>query len=245
LIEALERNARRGQSPLAFFETGNVFRANANGQSKETGSVAAIVCGPMAKGSWQRDSRVGPADYYTARGIIERISEGLGIEGPSFRAAGNSRFHPGRSAEVLVGNMVSGYVGELHPELTAGLTVRDRVVYFELLLEAVCASTSTANRFKPLFLYPSIVRDLAPRVGIDIPYSSIDAAIDDLKIVILEKCELTDVFSGSPLPEGLKSLTISLTFRSPERTLTDQEVNEALARIRASLETACGASFAG
>ena len=69
------------------------------------------------------------------------------------------------------------------------------------------------------------------------------ATIQSAASPILESVDLTDVYTGRPLPEGVKSLTLTFTFRSPERTLTDEEVNTALARFRSALETACGATF--
>src|SRR5262249_49742592 len=155
----------------------------------------------------------------------------------SFSVGDDKRLHPGRSAVVTAGMKPIGIVGEVHPRLAADLNVRNRVIYFELDVDALKSEEERRSGFVQLTPYPAVIRDLAPRISADLPYSRIDAAINVASIAIMQGFELTDVFSGSPLPNDVKSLTLSFTFRSPDRTLTDEEVNDALARLRASLET--------
>ena len=136
-------------------------------------------------------------------------------------------------------------MGELHPDLAAGLTVRDRVIVFDLEMDYLRVLSESGHGFAALSPYPAVVRDLAPRVATVAPYSTVESAILSTGVYILERVTLTDLYTGHPVPEGQKSLTLSLTFRAPDRTLTDEEVNDALARFRSSLESTCGASFAG
>lgn len=242
LVDALERNARRGQTPLALFEIGRVFHLREDGYA-ETTAVGGLLAGPLTAASWQRDSRPAPADFYTARGLVERLADGLGIDGLAFEPGDDPRLHPGRRASVLLHGRAIGYVGELHPDLTADLTARGRVIAFELSADPLQAAATTGRRYVPLSPFPAVVRDLAPRIAADIPYRQVEQAIEAASVGLVERCALIDVFSGPPLPEGIKSLTLSFTFRAPNRTLTDAEVNDSLARLRASLERACGATF--
>jgi len=242
LMDAVERNVRRGLAPLALFEIGHVFRLG-QGEYEETTAVGGILVGPLTAGSWQRDSRPAPADFYTARGLVERLADGLGVEGLTFAPGDDPRLHPGRRANVLLANQVIGYVGELHPDRTADLNVRDRVIVFEVSADALQAAASRGRRYAPLSPFPAVVRDLAPRIAAEIPYSQVEQAIESASVDLVESFALTDVFSGPPLPEGIKSLTLSFTLRAPDRTLTEAEVNDALARLRAALESACGATF--
>jgi phenylalanyl-tRNA synthetase beta chain len=156
--------------------------------------------------------------------------------------------HPGRMATIGLTERSpgDGCVGEVHPQVSARLELRDRVYVFEIALDALrCAADSEEPRYRPLSRFPGVSRDLAPRVAQDLRYSRVEAAIRAVPSPILESFRLTDVFQGAPLPEGVKSLTLTFTFRASDRTLADAEVNDALARIRAALETECGASFVG
>jgi phenylalanyl-tRNA synthetase beta chain len=244
LVDALERNARRGQTPLALFEVGRVFRLGGEGY-EETEAVGGVMVGPLVPASWQQDSRFGASDFYTGRGLVERLADGLGIGGPAFARSDDPRLHPGRAASVLLDGKEIGWVGELHPDLAADLTVRSRVIAFELSVEALQAAAEAGRRYAPLSPFPAVARDLAPRVPLNVPYGEVESAVQSAGSGLLERFDLTDVFTGPPLPEGVKSLTLSFTFRAPDRTLIDAEVNDALAQLRAALEERCGATFAG
>ncbi len=243
LVDALDRNARRGQGPLALFEIGHVFHAGADGY-QETHNAGAILCGPISTSGWHRGGTE-PADFYTARGIVESICEALHVEQLSFSASGDPRLHPGRSARVKIGERYVGYIGELHPDLAADLHVRDRVIVLALSLEPLKAAAGAGTRYTPVSPYPAVARDLAPRVAEEVPYAQVYEAAVGTDVDILERLDLADVYRGAPLPPELKSFTLSFTFRAPDRTLTEEEVNAALSRIRAALESMCGATFAG
>ena len=244
LMDALERNGRRGNSPLAFFEIGKVF-SRSDGFYCEAGNIGGVLAGPLGPATWDKRSPVLPADFHAARGIVELMCDRLHVTGLRFAECDDPRFHPGRSATILFGNIDLGYVGELHPRLSADLRIRDRIVVFELMVDPLQISAAAGKGFQPISAYPAVSRDLAPRVDAAVPYSTVEAAVHSAGVPLLEEFRLTDVFTGAPLPAGMKSLTLSFTFRAPDRTLTDAEVTDALARIRTTLETGCGASFAG
>jgi phenylalanyl-tRNA synthetase beta chain len=239
LIDALERNARRGQSPLAFFEIGKVFRLRGR-VVEEIPRVAFVIAGPMTPPGWQKNREA--ADYHLARGIVERITTAVGIEADFFPAT-DARLHSGRSAEITVAGVSIGRLGELHPRRAAGLTTRDRILFGELGVEPLMDAAGAPVKFAPLSPFPGVTRDLAPRVLVDLPYSSLRDAVESTAEPLLENYALTDVFTGAPLPEGVKSLTLSFTFRSDKGTLAEEQVSEALQRIREALESACGATF--
>jgi len=242
LLEALDRNARRGQSPLGLFEVGRVFHRT-GGSFRESLSIGGALAGPLARPSWLRGAWHEPADYYTARGILELLAESLGAREMDFAPGSDPRLHPGRSAFVLLGGRQAGVAGELHPRLAQGLHARHRIVVFELDAEALQAACTARTRYAPLSPYPAVVRDLAPRLSRQMPFARVREAVEAAAVPVLERHELTDLFEGPPLPEGTRSLTLSFTFRAPDRTLTEEEVAAAVAALRESLEARCGASF--
>jgi phenylalanyl-tRNA synthetase beta chain len=243
LMDALERNLRRGNSPLAFFEVGRVFASEGDTYS-ETMMVGGVLAGPVSAGSWDKKAPLVPADYYMARGLVERLADGLHAAGLEFERSGDPRLHPGRSATILLDGTPIGYVGELHPRHTADLRIRDRVVTFGILFDALQRAASTGAVFRPLSSFPSVSRDLAPRMPEEMPYAQVEAAVRSASVPFLEQLRLSDVFTGQPLPEGTKSLTLAFTFRASDHTLTEAEVNGAMDRLRSALEAGCEATFA-
>ncbi|HZO88435.1 MAG TPA: phenylalanine--tRNA ligase subunit beta [Chthonomonadaceae bacterium] len=252
LLEVARHNAARGQHALSIFEVGRVFQNEGIDtiDTVEYVAVAGLLIGELTEPGWQHDVPPIPADYPTLRGIVERLLGGLFITNASFRPLGElasflPQFHPGRTAIIHLGNeRPEGVLGEVHPRVVAKLGLRGRVYAFEISLAALQQATPPEGpRYHPLSRYPAVTRDLAPRVAVSLPYAAVEAAICAANVPLLESLHLTDVFTGPPLPEGMKSFTLSFTFRAPDRTLTDADVNDSLARIREQLEARCGATF--
>ncbi len=244
LVDTLDRNGRRHLSPLAFFEIAHVFNAGPEGPI-ETTSIAAALAGPSSASGWDRADRAKPADFYSVVGLVERLAAELHIADARTGPCDNPVLHPGRRATVVLGGQAVGFVGELHPDVAADLNVRDRIVVFELSVDALRKVAEASAGFQPLTDKPAVVRDLAPRVERTLPYSAIREAVEAAGIDFLEGYGLTDIFTGGPLPENVKALTLSFTFRAADRTLTEAEVADAMAAIRAQMESRCGAAFQG
>jgi phenylalanyl-tRNA synthetase beta chain len=242
LVDALDRNARRGCAPLAFFEVARVFRGQ-EGKYHETLSAGGVLSGPLSAGGWRREDRPIDADFFTAKGLVETLLRCSGIAEFQFIPSHDARFHPHRSADILLSGQRAGVIGELHPGLTADIHVRGRVVAFELSVESMLANRRHGSTFAAPSTFPAVVRDLAPRVSLQTPYAHLAEAVAAVPCPALEEVQLVDRFSGAPLPEGTQSLTLRFTFRAHDHTLTEQEVSEALAQVRASLEQRCAAKF--
>jgi phenylalanyl-tRNA synthetase beta chain len=244
LVDAMERNARRGQGPLWFFEVGAVFQRLPDGYS-ETASVAGALAGTPTAGWWRRDGSPAAADYFTVRGIVERLIGSTGGAGIEIRPGDDPRLHSGRRADVFLCGRRAGIVGELAPSLATDLTVRDRIVVFELSMGALLEVVQGVQRFCSPSVFPAVTRDLAPRLPRSLPYVRVRDAVTSAGCAILERFDLTDVYTGAPLAVDVQSMTLSFTFRAPDRTLAESDVSEAMAGIRDVLEKQCGATFAG
>ena len=250
LLDVAKHNSTRGIQDLALFETGRIWQSEAGVDRRaEHVAIAGVLSGAMTEKSWQRPYGL-IADFGAARGIVERMLYDLKVTGCTFEAFGNRaatlpQFHPGRSAIVALEGEIIGVVGEAHPRLSQNIGLRERVYLFELSSEALQAATRVEGpRYRPLSRYPGVVRDLAPRVAASLPYSAVEAAIRTASPEILESFRLTDVFEGAPLPDGVKSLTLSFTFRALDRTLAEGEINEAMNALRSALELDGSATFA-
>ncbi len=255
LLDVAQHNGRHGQQHLSLFEIGRVWQ-NEPGDDGPTPveyiAVAGLLAGPLHDSGWQKETPPLVADFALTRGIVERLFSELGITDATFRALQDRadalpQFHPGRTATIsLRGGHPEGIIGEVHPTVAAKFGLRERVYVFEIglkaLIEAKAASQGVG--FRPLTRFPAVTRDIAPHLPEHVPYAAVASAVKTANVPLLEDFRLTDVFRGGPLREGTKSLTLSLTFRSADHTLSEAEIAEALQRVRAELIERCEAVLA-
>jgi phenylalanyl-tRNA synthetase beta chain len=135
-----------------------------------------------------------------------------------------------------------GYIGELHPSVTAGAKIEGRIVAFEIDVEPVLEA-SRVPRAQSLPRFPGVQRDLAVVVEETTAAGAILATIEESAGDLLEEARAFDEYHGAQVPEGHKSIAFTLTFRSPERTLTDAEVDKVMSEIRLGLEKRQRARF--
>ncbi len=253
LLQVAQRNATRaGQRSLALFEVGRVWQNEIIAEMHtpvEFLSVAGLLMGEIEEEGWRKDNAPLTADFGATRGVLERLLEGLHISNAVIEALGEQandypQFHPGRTALItLGGDYPVGIIGELHPRLVSQLELRHRVYLFEVPLEALRANAEVEERYQSASRFPTAVRDLAPRLAESVTYAEVQRAIAAANATNLAGYRLVDVYQGSPLPDGVKSLTLSFTFRSGQGTLTEGEISAGLEAIRASLETQVSALF--
>jgi len=147
--------------------------------------------------------------------------------------------HPGRSATVLVGEEEAGWVGELHPEVAGKFALRGwPVAAFEL--DSALCHPDPEPRFEPFVNVPAVARDLAVIVDERVPVGDMLRLVQDSASSLLTEVRVFDVYAGSPVPEGQKSVAFGFTFQG-EKTLTDEEVDAEVGRIRSKLEDEFGA----
>ncbi len=232
LIDAAAHNRRREHHDVRLFETGTRFV-----QSGEARAVAAVWCGAGASSHWSGPAR--PADFYDVKGVVEALAQSLGVE-LEYQPAKVPYLVEGRSAEVSSGPRV-GVVGQILPSIVAarGFPPGEELWAFELDVDALAGQQSPAElRAESLPRYPSVVRDLSILVDSTLPAAAVRGTIRTEAPSLLARVVEFDRYRGKEVPEGRVSLSLRLTFRSPERTLTDAEVDAAMDRILAVLVTA-------
>jgi phenylalanyl-tRNA synthetase beta chain len=231
LLHTVARNQRWGSGSVSIFEVGVVF-APAD-PVEERRQVGLALCGAAGEG-WTADGR--EFDVLDARGIVETLFEDLGVEGHegetwTLGETPGVPFHPGRSARILLEDRSVGVLGELHPRVARSLDIEGRVAVVEIELGPVQAAASRPFRLVDVPRFPPIRRDLAFVVAEEVPAGALRAALEDAGGELLDRTSLFDVFRGGVIPEGRKSLAFALEFRAADRTLTDEEVEPALAAI--------------
>ena len=234
LIEAVGRNLNFGANRIQLFEIGRVFAASTE---EEVGKVGLAMTGQKSVPSW-RNREVESFDFFDIKGIVEKLVPGVKFaptEHPLFALA----------LEVKVGDSTAGVVGQLAPAAARELNARGPVLAAELRLDLLSAAYQV-REFVPIPKFPAVTRDFAAVVARDLPYGEIERVLAEAYESLLCEVRPFDVFTddtGAKLPANQKSLAFSLTFRSPERTLTADEVNAACDRLKARLREKLAADF--
>ncbi len=235
MMDVVLHNLARRQTEIFLFEVGAVFAQLPDGEYEERLKAGFVLTGSVFPPSW--DARYPAADFFTAKGVVQVLLEAVGIETAEYLPLSDPRFHPGRSARVLVQGREVGIFGELHPEVLEQLDITRRsVLAGEFDVEALWSFASARTRYEPLPRYPAVLRDIAVVVPEEVPYQTVENTVREAGGALLESVKLFDVYRGERIPAGSRSLALSLTFRSPERTLTDAEVDAVVDGIVRALE---------
>ncbi|RBY83221.1 phenylalanine--tRNA ligase subunit beta [Blastococcus sp. TF02A-30] len=259
LLATLARNLSRGQRDLALFEHGAVFPGGVRSSAPLPGvegrpddetlaallgavpeqpwHVAVALTGNREPRGWWGAGR--PAGWQDAVEAARRVAAASGVE-LTVRAGERAPWHPGRCAELLVGESVVGYAGELHPRVCAALELPARTSVMELDVDALPASSVPVG--PSISAFPPVHIDLALVVADDVPSSAVTAALRSGAGELLESLRLFDVYTGSPVPAGSRSLAYALTLRAPDRTLTSEEATAVRDAAAAAAAEATGAS---
>jgi phenylalanyl-tRNA synthetase beta chain len=230
LVSTLRANLRQGRRDVRIFEMGRVFGATAHGPSEEP-RVAVLLAGAVAP-HWAAPRRT--ADFFDAKGVVELLGERLGV-GPFRFAADHAPgfLHPGKAAVVSLGGRPRGYVGSLHPDVAEAWELRDETVVAELELEVFLPPTPV--RVRPLPRAPAVVRDLSVVSDEGVTSAEVEARVRAAAGELLKGVSVVDRYVGPRVAPGRASLTLSLVYQDPDRTLTGEEVQTSVERVVASL----------
>jgi phenylalanyl-tRNA synthetase beta chain len=236
LVDSCAHNRRRGRRDVQLFEIGS--RVTSSGEARAAGMVWA---GTAVGAHWSSPAR--PADFFDIKGAVERVCAAFGVT-PAFAAAERPWLVRGRTAAVTTSAGPLAIVGQLAPAIAEarGLPAAEEVYVAEIDIDALARiAAGDTLRAESLPRFPSIVRDVSILVDEALPAASVRGTIRSAAPDILASIVEFDRYQGKGVPEGRVSLSLRLTFRSAERTLTDDEVEEAMTRIIDALTRAHGA----
>ena len=234
LFSAVIRNLDQGAKSIPLFEVGRVFSP-----SGEFPRLALVVTGDRFAADW-RGGAVRSWDVFDLLGAVRDLA--------SFETSplANPPSPFGAAEEVFLQGKKIGILGQLHPSEARKIGASAPVLAAEFDLGAWRGLVARDQTTAPLAKFPGSARDIAFTAPLSLPYGEVRAAIESLKEPLLESVGLFDLFTdpkGEKIPADKKSLAVSLSFRSPERTLTADEVNAATDRIRAALRAKSGIEF--
>ena len=181
----------------------------------------------------------GDGDFFTMKGVVEEFFDKAGMQGRvSYDPeAGKTFLHPGRQAAILYEGDMVGYLGEVHPDVLDNYKIGEKAYVAVLDMPAVTPHTSFDRKYTGIAKYPAVSRDLSMVVPKNILVGQIEEMIVQRGGKILESYNLFDIYEGSQILEGYKSVAYSITFRAKDHTLEEKEINGAMNKILNGLKS--------
>ncbi|WP_461197467.1 phenylalanine--tRNA ligase subunit beta [Enterococcus sp. N249-2] len=238
LLDDLAYNLARKNSNVALYEIGRVFKQAGDSKKElptEVNHVSIAVTGNVHNKDWQ--SQAQKVDFYHVKGILENLFDQLGLTKRITYIQTNQlqEMHPGRTAMIQLDQQVIGFVGQVHPTAAKAYDVTETYVA-ELDLDQLLQDTSAQTVYQTVSKYPAVNRDIALLLSETTTNQTVNTVIVESAGRFLKDVRLFDVYQGKNIESGKKSLAYSLTFANPEATLTDEEINQAMAKITKNLE---------
>lgn len=227
LLEILAKNYSNRNSRAALYEIATVYLPQPGKDLPE--ERKKITLGSYGEGS----------GFFELKGVIEELLAEAGVKNAVFEAETNEpSFHPGRCATVSVDGEKFGVFGEIHPEVQNNYEIGEKVCAGVFDFETLARLRSAEITYKPLPKFPSSERDVAVLCDDAVSAAALENAIASACPNLLENIKLFDVYKGSQIPEGKKSVAFSVSLRAADRTLTDAETDAAMEKILKSLRAA-------
>jgi phenylalanyl-tRNA synthetase beta chain len=237
LVDSCAHNRRRGRKDVRLFETGSRFTATGEGRA-----VAIVWCGAGNAAHWSSAPR--PVDFFDVKGVVKVLCSAFGVGELELVRAEAPFLVNGRAAAARSEGVTLGVLGQLRPAVAEarGLPPEEEVYAAELDTDALAACVSARElRAESLPKFPAIVRDLSVLVDEALPAAAVRGTIRSAAPATLQSVVEFDRYQGKGIPEGRVSLSLRLTFRSSERTLTDDEAEAATTAIVSALQREHGA----
>jgi phenylalanyl-tRNA synthetase beta chain len=237
LVDAVAHNRRREQRDVRLFEIGARFSRTLG----ERRSVACAWTGAAGGDHWSGGAR--DVDFFDMKGVVERIGQALRLDVRT-EPHRESWLVAGRSAVVMTNGTRIGVLGQLAPAIADahGLPLNDEVYVAEIDLDAAeQAAPKEEAHIEPLPRYPSVTRDISILVAETLAAAAVRTTVREAAPGTLVRVREFDRYQGKGVPEGQVSLSLRLTFRSSDRTLTDSEVQSATDLVVAALKERHGA----
>jgi len=229
LIDCLIQNLARKQARVRLFEIGRCFMTEASGAYRQPVRVGGISYGDARHEQWGLKARRG--DYFDVKSDVEALLAPLAAD---FHPAEHPALHPGKSARVEIGGVTAGWIGELHPRWQRKYDLPLVPVLFELDTDA--GSERGLPVYRETSKFPLVRRDIAAVVDDSIGYREIWEALRRHQPAIVVEIGLFDIYRGTGVEEGKKSLAFRVLLQDTRKTLTDAEVESAVSQLRQVLQ---------
>lgn len=226
MLSSLSTNYNRRNKSVRLYEVGNIYLPKALPLTELPEERTQFTLGMYGEG-----------DFFDMKGVVESILEACGLEDRKDYnpKVGRPYLHPGRQADIIYDDEVIGYLGEVHPEVLDNYSIGTKAYVAVLDMPEVVKRAGAVKKYKGLAKYPAITRDISMVMPKEILVGEVEEIIRKKGGRLMEHCDLFDIYEGSQIKEGFKSVAYSISFRSAERTLEDKEVNEHMEKILKAL----------
>jgi len=237
LVGAVQYNLSRQQGRIRLFETGLKFIVQDN-VIKQNNVLSGVVVGDRLQEQWGVSKEA--TDFFDVKGDVEALLEMSEVEA-EFSTERHSALHPGQTAAILVEGVRIGWLGCIHPRLAQKFEIPRKTYLFELKLDVLLKGRLPT--FEKLSRFPSIRRDLAIVVNVETPTGALCDSINQQAGSLLQDLLVFDVYQGSGIESGRKSVAFGLILQDSSRTLTDMDVDSVITVITSRLEKQFGATL--
>lgn len=227
MLNSLAANYNRRNKNVKLYELGNIYLPKALPLTELPDERMQFTLGFYGEG-----------DFFTLKGVLEEFFEGVGMhKKPEYDPkAGKPFLHPGRQALIRYEDVLIGYLGEVHPDVLDNYNIGTRAYVAVLDMPSLIPFTTFERKYEGIAKFPSVSRDISMVVPKKVMVGEIEHVIVQRGGKLLESCQLFDIYQGSQIKEGFKSVAYSITFRAKDRTLLDSDVNAAMKKILNGLE---------
>lgn len=227
MLTSLGTNYKRRNKDVRLYELGNIYLPKELPLKELPEERMMFTLGMYGAG-----------DFFVMKGVVEEFLDKIGMHKKEEYnpKAGKPFLHPGRQAEIIYNGTVVGYLGEVHPTVAASYGIGDRAYVAVLDIPAILEYATFDRKYEGIAKFPAVSRDISMVVPKEILAGQIEHIIAQRGGKILESYQLFDIYEGSQIQEGYKSIAYSVTFRAKDRTLEDGDVNAAMKKILNGLE---------
>lgn len=227
MLTSLSTNYNRRNKDVRLYEIANIYVPKALPLTELPDERTQFTLGMFGSG-----------DFFDLKGLVEEFLEKVGMKGlETYDPASSKPFlHPGRQANIIYDGTVIGFLGEVHPEVTENYGIGERVYIANIDMPEIVSRANFDIKYKGIAKYPAVTRDISMVMSKTIMVGQVEEVIRKCGGKLLEDLKLFDIYEGSQIKEGCKSVAYSISFRASDRTLADQDVNTIMERIVKNLE---------
>ena len=240
LLTTAMHNLNRQQTRVRIFELGQCFVTDDSGALSQASALAGLICGSRVPEGWTGGKQA--VDFYDLKGDVESVLAQTSLATEfSFAPATHPALHPGQSAMISRKDCHVGWIGQLHPEIQKALGLSKPVYLFQIAFDQL--TTVRLPSYQGVSKFPEVKRDLAFMVASSISADALITAARQAAGEYLTDLKLFDVYQIKDVENKGKSIALGLTFQHDSRTLTDDEVNRAVASVVAQVKSSCDADL--